>query len=735
MTTMWIAGLRAAATLTLVGVICACGGGDDGFEWTVTQDPNQGGDGWVSIDESSVPTGSTGSTSVFLQGTAFRTDSFVCCSGSAVSDTGVSVAWTNTTTGLSGPATQEFAVDYVGFFYFLQHTWSARIPLAAGDNVIQLRASDNAGNFGIATATVTRFSSTASAPSGGTTPAPDPGTAVRIASMDPVPNATGVPFNQATTIVFDAPVNGATVTSATVMLQDASGNSVEATVAYATLIATLDPVHDLAPQSSYQVLVTNGVLDLAGNALATTYSWIFTTGAAPDVVPPEVVSTTPPDGVQCAVADAGITAAFSEPIDHESMTGAAFTVVDAHGNPVPGSVSGLSATRYAFAPSNALPAATTYAARISTDVTDTSGNRLASERRWSFEVPEGIGAWQGVSPDGATSSLYGHSAVWTGKEVILWGGVVAQSSAVHQATASGARYDPASDSWAPVSSVGAPTARSGHAAVWTGREMIVWGAGAQGFADGARYDPEADVWRPVSAVNAPRGAALTAIWTGTEMLLWSPLVSTGPRGIGRYDPESDSWRPMSTTNEPPGLAGYSAVWTGSKMLVLGLDQTTHVTIGGSYDPVADAWESMDMQDAPSPRFDATEVWTGTEMAVWGGRTGSLTLQTGALYNPVTKTWRAMSSTCAPSGRAAHTAVWTGSEMLVWGGMSFGNGDRFYLRSGARYDPVSDTWRVVRYAGAPSERQGHVAAWTGTHLFLWGGVGGSGDLATGGRYQP
>src|SRR5206468_1114773 len=56
---------------------------------------------------------------------------------------------------------------------------------------------------------------------------------------------------------------------------------------------------------------------------------------------------------------------------------------------------------------------------------------------------------------------------------IVWGGQGAQLENT------GGRYNPSSNSWQPTS-VGAnvPAARSGHTAVWTGSRMIVWGGGA-----------------------------------------------------------------------------------------------------------------------------------------------------------------------------------------------------------------------------------------------------------------
>ena len=41
--------------------------------------------------------------------------------------------------------------------------------------------------------------------------------------------------------------------------------------------------------------------------------------------------------------------------------------------------------------------------------------------------------------------------------------------------ATGGRYDPITDSWTATSTISAPDPRQNHTAVWTGTEMIVWG--------------------------------------------------------------------------------------------------------------------------------------------------------------------------------------------------------------------------------------------------------------------
>src|SRR5882724_11166081 len=68
----------------------------------------------------------------------------------------------------------------------------------------------------------------------------------------------------------------------------------------------------------------------------------------------------------------------------------------------------------------------------------------------------------------------GHTAVWTGTEMIVWGG---NTNAYPYSTPfnSGGRYNPATDSWTTTSTTGAPDARYSHTAIWTGSEMIIWG--------------------------------------------------------------------------------------------------------------------------------------------------------------------------------------------------------------------------------------------------------------------
>src|SRR5207249_986880 len=129
------------------------------------------------------------------------------------------------------------------------------------------------------------------------------------------------------------------------------------------------------------------------------------------------------------------------------------------------------------------------------------------------------------------------------------------------------------DTWTATSLTNAPAARDSHTAVWTGSEMIVWG----GYNDssqvntGGRYNPTTDSWTATSTTNAPAArVSHTAVWTGSEMIVWGGANDVGWFNTGgRYDPNTDSWTATSTTNAPAARYSHTAVSTGSEMIVWG----------------------------------------------------------------------------------------------------------------------------------------------------------------------
>jgi N-acetylneuraminic acid mutarotase len=344
--------------------------------------------------------------------------------------------------------------------------------------------------------------------------------------------------------------------------------------------------------------------------------------------------------------------------------------------------------------------------------------------------------WTATSITNAPGARESHTAVWTGSEMIIWGGFNGSND-----LNSGGRYDPTTDSWSTTSVVNAPVSRDNHTAVWTGSEMIVWGGFASGpnyFDTGGRYNPSTDTWVATNMDNAPEARELhKAVWTGSEMIVWggdqisSGLLNTG----GRYNPNTDNWISTSTTNAPAGRRYFTGVWTGNEMIVWGglgnFGGDTVLNTGGRYNPVTDTWVATTISNAPSARWVHTAVWTGSEMIVWGGSDypSPSYFNTGGRYDPGTNTWTPTNTTAAPTARWHHTAVWTGSAMIAWGGR---DQDFFALNTGGRYNPSTDSWLATSTTNAPAARRAHTAVWTDNEMIVWGGDHGN-YLNSGGKY--
>jgi N-acetylneuraminic acid mutarotase len=343
------------------------------------------------------------------------------------------------------------------------------------------------------------------------------------------------------------------------------------------------------------------------------------------------------------------------------------------------------------------------------------------------------------------------TAVWTGSEMIVWGGTDDGAGKFN----SGSRYDPATDSWHPTAGVGAPEVRKQHSAVWTGTEMIVWGGCGQldehncQIGTGGRYNPQTDSWLPTSHPGTNR-INHSAVWTGEEMIIWGGCSFSNDlcrpdnvgRGGWRYNPETDTWTPTTQANAPEPRHFHTAIWNGSVMIVWGgrSDGLTEAfNTGGRYNPATDSWSPTNVADAPPPRYDHTAVLAGNRMIVWGGNDGTQDFKNGRRYNPNNDTWQNVQSNGAPVARTMHTAVWSGNEMIVWGGCTvndIGFCEQF-LDSGGRYNPSTNSWSPTTQVNAPQARTGHLAVWTGSLMVVWGGgrVAQFGSPRTGGRYNP
>jgi hypothetical protein len=203
-----------------------------------------------------------------------------------------------------------------------------------------------------------------------------------VASTSPVGGAMGVPIASPITATFSEAIDPATITSASFTLGKV-GTRIAGTVLLSGKTATFTPLASLDYNTTFTATVTTAVRDLAGNNLPASFTWSFTTTAAPDTTPPTVVSTTPANAATNVDATSAVTATFSEAMIPSSLT-TAFQLTGGMAS-VSGTVT-YNGTTATFTPAAPLAFNTTYTATIDTGAKDLAGNAMVAAYTWSFST-------------------------------------------------------------------------------------------------------------------------------------------------------------------------------------------------------------------------------------------------------------------------------------------------------------------------------------------------------------
>jgi hypothetical protein len=112
-----------------------------------------------------------------------------------------------------------------------------------------------------------------------------------------------------------------------------------------------------------------------------------------------------------------------------------------------------------------------------------------------------------------------HVAVWSNSvsEMEIWGGQTVTASQLN----TGGRYNPTTNVWTSMSSAGAPIGRRLHTGIWSGSELIVWGGwNAADLNSGGRYCPGSCSSSPPTAgstINSSKQPGGTLVsWTAVS---------------------------------------------------------------------------------------------------------------------------------------------------------------------------------------------------------------------------
>jgi hypothetical protein len=210
----------------------------------------------------------------------------------------------------------------------------------------------------------------------------------------------------------------------------------------------------------------------------------------------------------------------------------------------------------------------------------------------------------------------------------VWGGFIDNGGT--SVTNSGSCYQ--GSNWNDMTTSGAPPARGGHTAVWTGQKVCIWGGGddlnpstTTTFANGACYDPASPGWTNITTTNAPSPRMLhSAVWTGRFMCVYGGVTDTGTAlsDGGCYDPVQDYWMPFGPPSNPPGAVDHSAIWTGSRYCIAGGSNVPNGSTepyGKCYSPYIDDWLPMNDTNFPDGSGGAG-YFDGNRFCIHGGST-------------------------------------------------------------------------------------------------------------------
>jgi hypothetical protein len=198
--------------------------------------------------------------------------------------------------------------------------------------------------------------------------------------------------------------------------------------------------------------------------------------------------------------------------------------------------------------------------------------------------------WAALPSAGAPSPRLGPSGVWTGSRAIFWGGN--DLFDWHDDGAALTLGPP--HAWATdTDAVGAPGPREGHTALWTGQQMLIWGGwnGGPYQNDGAAFDPKADAdgtWTPMTTQGAPSPRTdHAAVWTASAMMIWGGcggdacVTLQGDGGIWTPSASGGTWNALAEVPALTPRQRHTAVWTGKQMIVWGGKGKSGLTATGA----------------------------------------------------------------------------------------------------------------------------------------------------------
>ncbi len=370
-----------------------------------------------------------------------------------------------------------------------------------------------------------------------------------------------------------------------------------------------------------------------------------------------------------------------------------------------------------------------------------------SHRTGAMGLPEalrGLGraTWRILPAPPPPQAVEGAPIVWTGQEVIVWGGTPPDGRFPPNSGGDGLAYRPVTGIWRRLPP--APVVPTGTTeAVWTGRDMIVAVPEGERLAMIA-YSPATNRWRhlpapPVGGSSAyyyrlvqARGAVLLYGYPPDQLAHATGLDLPAPR-LAVLHPGAARWQILTPPPQrPPHTAdgGFTVVWDGSRLLVFTQRMRVHIfpngvhaSTGGStvtsFDLGTDRWTTLRSR-GPVPPLNGSGFWAGRVVAVFGGvacivchgpgLTTTRPVFLGGVFDPSTRKWRGAHPPAALNASGDATA-WTRVLVSVTSRYELG-GHRQWGAVASAWDPNTARWLPVPAPPARLPIVSGTGVWTG-----------------------
>lgn len=207
-----------------------------------------------------------------------------------------------------------------------------------------------------------------------------------ILSTAPLNNEADVFRNRAITATFSESLDPASLVAGSFVLKQGT-TTVPTVLTYVESVATLTPVEILDGDTTFTATISTQVKSARGIALASPFSWVFTTT---NNTAPTLVSTTPENNATGVSRTEPITATFSEEMDPASFVDNTFVLSQGTGTANVAAVltyTGLVAT---LTPDEALNPNTAYTATLTSAVQSVTGFALTNPSSWTFTTLDDV---------------------------------------------------------------------------------------------------------------------------------------------------------------------------------------------------------------------------------------------------------------------------------------------------------------------------------------------------------